>query len=85
MSVTGRNIRKILDKTGQEDIVNINVAELKKNLKFCRIEDENQWKAVMIRELVNVKQGTLYVENEDQEEFLTRTEIDEILLYVSAS
>ena len=41
---------KRLDETGQEDIVNINVAELKKNLKFCRIEDENKWKAVMIRE-----------------------------------
>ena len=85
MSVTGRNIRKILDETGQEDIVNINVAELKKSLKFCRIEDENKWKAVMIRELVNVKKGTLYVENEDHEEFLTRTEIDKIIHYVSAS
>ena len=46
----------------------MSVTELKKNLKFCRTEDENKWKVAMIRELVNVKQGTMCVENEDHEE-----------------
>ena len=85
MSVTGRNIRRILDETGQEDIVKIKVTELKKSFQFCRMEDANKWKVEMIKELVNVKQGTMFVEDEDHEEFLTRKEIDDIINYVAAS
>ena len=74
-----------MDETGQEDILKINVTELKKGFKFCRMDDANKWKVELIQELVNVKQGTMFVENEDHEDFLTRTEIDDIVNYVAAS
>ena len=37
------------------------VTEWKKIFKLCRIEDVNEWKV----ELVNVKQGAMFVEDED--------------------
>ena len=49
------------------------------------MEDTNKWKVEMIKELVNVKQGTMFIEDEDHEEFLTRKEIDDIINYVAAS
>ena len=85
LSVTGRNIRKILDETGQEDILEIKVTELKKTFKFWRTEEENKWKVEMIKELVNVKQGTLFIDDEENEELLTRAEIDKIIHFVAAS
>ena len=85
LSVTGRNIRKILDETGQEDILEIKVTELKKTFKFCTIEEENKWKVQIIKELVNVKQGTIFIDDEENEELLTRAEIDKIIHFVAAS
>ena len=76
MSVTGRNFRKILDETGHEDILDIKVSELRKTFKCCRTELVNKWKVEMIKELVNVKQGTIFIDDEANEEFLTSAEID---------
>ena len=83
MSVTGRNIRKILDDTGQDDILRINVNELKRKIKFSSMENENQWKVAIIKELVDVKQGGMMLENEENEKLLSRAEIEEIINYVA--
>ena len=83
MSVTGRNIRKILDDTGQDDILRINVNELKRKIKFSSMENENQWKVAIIKELVDVKQGGMMLENEQKEKLLSRAEIEEIINYVA--
>ena len=83
MSVTGKNTRMILAHTGQEDILKVKKSDLKKDLKFCAIEDENKWKVEIIKELVNVKQGKATLEGEDGGNMLTSTEIDEIITYLS--
>ena len=83
MSVTGKNIRMILAHTGQEDIFKVKKSYLKKDFKFCAIEDENKWKVEVIKELVNVKQGSAKLEVEDVGNLHTTTEIDEIITYVS--
>ena len=73
----------ILEHTGQEDILKVKKSDLKKDLKFCAIEDENKWKVEVIKELVNVRQGSAKLEGEDGGNMLTSTEIDEIITYVS--
>jgi hypothetical protein len=42
LSVTGKNIRKILTETGHDDIFKVTVSEIKKNYNFCAIEEENK-------------------------------------------
>ena len=43
LSVTGKDIRKILTETGHDDIFKVKVRETKKNYKFCAIDEENKW------------------------------------------
>ena len=50
--------------------------DLKKEFKFCAMEDENKWKVKVIKELVNVKQGSARLEGEDGGNMLTTSEID---------
>ena len=83
MSVTGKNVRKILAETGENDIFKVKVSDLKKEFKFCSIEDDDKWKVAMIEELVNVKQGSAQLEGEDGENMLTTSEINDIISYVS--
>ena len=85
LSVTGKNIRKILTETGHDDIFKVKVSELKKKYKFCAILEENKWKVDVIKELTDVKQGSVYLEDEDGVNFLTRAEIGQILTHISAS
>ena len=83
LSVTGKNIREILNATGQTDIFKVNISEMKKSFKFCEIQEEDKWKTTLIKELTNVKQGSISIEGEDQERFLTNEEIQDIINYVS--
>ena len=84
MSVTGRNIRKILDETGHTDVFKVKVNDLKKSLKFCEIQEEDKWKVNLIKELTNVNQGLMSLVAENQENLLSNEEIHQIIEYVSS-
>ena len=81
--MTGRNMRIVLDKTGGQDIFKINPLNIKKNLKFNTISEENAWRVNLVKELTNVKQNTLSLD--EHENPLTNEELDEILDYVCIS
>ena len=83
MSVTGRNIRQILAETGLGDIFKVKVSDLKKTFKFVGIQNEDKWKVTMIKELTEVKQGSVHLENENGGNLLSNSEIDQIINYVS--
>ena len=83
MSVTGKNIRHILNETGQTDIFKVKVSEMKKSVKFCEVQGEDKWKPDMIKELTNVKKGSMFLEGENEESLLTNEEIQQIIDYVS--
>ena len=75
MSVTGKNIRHILNETGQTDIFKVKVSEMKKSVKFCEVQGEDKWKPDMIKELTNVKKGSMFLEGEHEGSLLTNEEI----------
>ena len=79
---TGNNIRFILDKVGAEDIMTVKVEDIKK-LKFCESDDNNTWKANLIREVTNLKHNILSINQDD--DFLTDEDLEEILTYVCTS
>ena len=80
---TGRNIRYILNKTGESDIFAVNAQKLKCDYKFAPIQPEDQWKVGFIKELTNVKAGTLElnhdtIEDDDNDEAFTSDDIEAI-------
>ena len=82
-TVTGRNIRHVLNETNSENILKIKKSELKTKFKFYRIDDDNLWKVKLVKELTDLKQGSVYIEN--HENMLTRNDIEDIVNFVSSN
>ena len=79
MSVTGRNIRKILDETGHTDIVKVKVNDIEKSLKLFEIQEEHNWKVNIIKKLTNVNLGLMSLVNENQENLLSNDDFHQII------
>ena len=70
----------------QYDLMKINPKWLKNKITFCEAEDNNKWRINMIKEIVNVNQNVLeFSSSEENDSFLTRKELEEILEFVSTS
>ena len=63
-TVTGKNIRYVIEKSGVEDIEDMKTNGLKKSLKFCESPSEHGWKVQFIKEIVDVKQKVLFLNQE---------------------
>ena len=81
--MNGKNMIFVLDKTDGQDIFKVNPLDIQKNLKFNTISEENAWRVNLVKELTNVKQNTLSLE--EHENSLTNEELGEILDYVCIS
>ena len=67
MSTTGRNIRMLqlqLEKTMQDDLF---------KTPYARVPEGEQWKLVIIKELIEVKTGNMYIPT------MTKDEINDII------
>ena len=78
-TITGKNIEHILRETGCSDIFKINVKNIKKELDFCKASVEDMRKIDLVKEIVNIKQHSLEI---DQSQ-MTTEELDEIILYLT--
>ena len=62
-TITGRNVRHIQDKVGhQHDLLKVRTGWLKSKLKFCEISEEEKWRVGLIKEITNIKQNKLEIE-----------------------
>ena len=78
-TITGSNIREILNANNEENILKINVNRMKNKIPI-----EEEWRVDMIKELTNVKQHNLYIEFENGDS-LTNDEIDELIFFAATS
>ena len=78
-TVTGRNIDIILRETDENDIMTIKAKQLKNKMVFKELPAENKWKIDIIKELTNVKQNNLMIEFTDENENLTRKEMQAMI------
>ena len=76
-TVTGRNLRKISDTTNNYNILKININQLKQDLNFEKVTDENLWKINMIKELVQVKQNEMTIQFIDEK--MPKEQIDNMI------
>ena len=72
-----------MNETNSENILKIKKSELKTKFKFFRIDDDNLWKVKLVKELTDLKQGSVYIEN--HENMLTRNDIEDIVNFVSSN
>ena len=80
-TITGRNVKEILNVTNNTNIFDVKVSDIKK-IKFCEIPEDERWRTNILKELTNIKMKNLEV-NFDNEEGLSRNEIDDMLLYIT--
>ena len=80
-SVTGRNIRHVLDITGNDDIFKIKIDDVKKNHKFCELQEDDKWKVGFVKEIVNIGQNVCELDKN----LMTKEELSDILVYLTTS
>ena len=80
-SVTGRNIRHVLDVTGNKDIFSIKTDDVKKVHKFCETQEDDKWKVDFVKEIVNIGQNVLELDKK----LMTKEELSDILVYLTTS
>ena len=79
-TVTGKNVRFILDLTNKRDIFAIKPYEIKSKVKFCEIPEEEKWRTQLIKEIVNINQNTLSLDQ--HENALSSEDLQEILDHI---
>ena len=85
-TVTGRNIRMIEELTGNKvDIFQTSIVKLKRYVRYCPIEGQDNWRVNFIKEITNLKQNVLVLENDKSESFMSIDELDEILSFICTS
>ena len=61
-STTGSNLRNIMLIVGKTDIEDLNPLDAE-NIEYCAVNGENQWKIDVAKELIEVRSGTLQLDN----------------------
>ena len=82
-TLTGKNIRFVLDKLNVEDIFQVNPDRVKTDFKFAKISEENSWRINFAKEIVNLKQNVLQLDPDTNT--LSEDELQEILDYICTS
>ena len=80
-TITGKNIRYILDELGQEDIFNVKKSCINE-LVFVPIDENDRWKIRFVEEMTDLKQNVLFLEENDHGDF-SLDEIGEIIAHIS--
>ena len=78
-TITGRNIKLILNQMEQRTIQEVNLNELKTKIKLSECNENEKWRIQSLIELTNVRFKTMYIEDENGEEFFTSKELDAII------
>ena len=81
-TITGKNINEIKRITDSDDIMHINVKEMKKSLKFKSIPDTEKWRIPLIKELTDIKQNRLEIRFQNGES-LSFDDIDNLLSFAA--
>ena len=84
-TTTGKNVQYIQGVLGgNQDLFKVTGNWMKKNICFCRIEPNDQWKVNFIKEMTDIKHGVLYLDNA-QDNFLSSDQLKILVDFVSSS
>ena len=80
-TVTGRNVRHVLDETGNSDIFSIKIDDVKKCHKFFETPEDDKWKIDFVKVIVNIGQSVFELDKN----LVTKEELSDILVYLTTS
>ena len=83
-TITGKNIREILKTTDNDDIMSMNVQEVKSKLIFKNIPENEHWRVPLIKELTNIRQNVLQVTFDDGDT-LSMDELSDMISFVTTT
>ena len=64
----------------------IDIIRFKKTYKFCHMKKEDKWKTSLVREMTDVKQGSLHLQSWDAvESFLSYDEVQQVIDSISTN
>ena len=86
-TMTGQNVRHILDKTGETNIFRMKAKQVKVKFKFEDLPEDQEWKVKMMKEIVDVNFNTLVLSTdiEHNDDQFSADELNEILCYLATS
>ena len=84
-TITGRNIRLILNETEKRHIEEVTINELKEKIKLKPLPEEEEWKVTCIKELTNVKQNKFCIEDDQGNDFFSKKELDFLISNLAIS
>ena len=79
-TVTGRNLKKILIESEQSNIKDADF----KNIKFCELSKDDEWKIQLVNEMTDIRQGKLQLDFNNGES-MENNEIDILIDIVTTS
>ena len=82
-TITGANIKKIAIDSEKSNLKNVNYKNIKQ-LKFCEISENDEWKISLINEMTDIKQGKMSLRF-DNDEIMENNEIDQLIVLVSTT
>ena len=82
-TMTGQNVRHLLDEAEEFDIFKINKSEFKRTFKFQEMSAEEEWKINLVKELRDISQNVLSLDDIDGQPAFTQAELNEIRDYVA--
>ena len=75
-TVTGRNIKLILNELEKRNIENVKIEEIKSKVRLANLDQNELWKIRTIKELTNVKHSMMNIIDDNGDDFFTIKEID---------
>ena len=83
-TVTGRNLRQISDEMNNYELLKMDISQLKEELTFEKISEDDMWKVNVIKELTDVKQNELLLDFGNNER-MSHEEIETIIGLLSTT
>ena len=85
MTMTGKNIRHILDSSNETDIFKIIPKQFRTHFKFEKLPVDEEWKINLVKEIVDIKNDIVVLNDKEaltNPEGFTTDELDQILHFV---
>ena len=83
-TITGKNVNLILKEISEDDIMEVEINQMKKNMEFLKLPLNHEWKVNLVKELTNMKMNILSVDFDDTSS-LSIEEIDDVMIFVTTS
>ena len=84
-TMTGQNVRHIVDQAKEVDIFRIKKNEFKKNFRFQEMPEDEAWKVNIIKEITDINYRVLALSGDEPEDVphFTQDELNDIMDYVA--